>query len=282
MKKLEEFERFQGNLKTMDRVQLSKLKASIVRNGFNAPIFVWKGHNYILDGHQRIFAVKALINRDKMVLENDELPYVEIEADGERQAKEMILTYNSQYGDVSPEALAELLGQIQLPTEELRSFVELPNVDLQEVMFHRTEGPEYQIVQRDMEDSEMQYMASQGGNSIWGVSKAYVRIGRYYFFVDHDMAEEIGLKLKEMGPKAFIKLILPEISGKRSRNIGPVWVLPPASEMAKQAAKRADTMTTEDLKKSEPDYTKRSYREQEVAGRPAVEKTEGVSDSEDK
>jgi len=61
LKDINEFQNFQGNLKELPEIQKNKLKESITRNGFNAPIFTWKGNNYILDGHQRIIAVKELI-----------------------------------------------------------------------------------------------------------------------------------------------------------------------------------------------------------------------------
>ena len=46
---------FQGTLKTISADNLSKLKRSILKYCFTAPIFVWHGVDYhILDGHQRL------------------------------------------------------------------------------------------------------------------------------------------------------------------------------------------------------------------------------------
>jgi len=263
-KKVDEFEHFQGNLKRLSRAQLAKLKASIIRNGFNAPIFVWAGHDYILDGHQRLLAVKSLIN-DGMTLKNNELPYCEIEAATEQQAKEMVLTYNSQYGDVSPEALAELLEGIGLEAESLQKFIALPDIDVHEVMWHMHAGPEYEIVTRDMEETEREYLISQGGNAIWRVSKAYVRIGRYYFFIDHDMAEQIGRMIASKGkgnrgPKWFIQQFFPDLPAKKVRNIGPLWVLPPTGSES-EGAKRADEMTEKEIDETEPQYVKRAKKD---------------------
>ena len=52
---------FQGNLKTLTESNLKKLKKSILKHGFTVPIFVWphRGTNYILDGHQRLQALKS-------------------------------------------------------------------------------------------------------------------------------------------------------------------------------------------------------------------------------
>ena len=60
-KPLKDFENFQGNLKSLPSDKLEKLKTNILKNGFISPIFLWKGNNYILDGHQRITALKSLI-----------------------------------------------------------------------------------------------------------------------------------------------------------------------------------------------------------------------------
>ena len=49
---IRDFKDFQGGLKTISDEAMDKLKQSILRNGFNAPVFLWKGHNLILDGHQ--------------------------------------------------------------------------------------------------------------------------------------------------------------------------------------------------------------------------------------
>ena len=38
LKNINEFENFQGNLKELPEIQKNKLKESITRNGFNAPI----------------------------------------------------------------------------------------------------------------------------------------------------------------------------------------------------------------------------------------------------
>ena len=52
-KELNEFVNFQGGLKELNAKDAGKLKQSIIRNGFTAPIFLWAGRNLILDWHQR-------------------------------------------------------------------------------------------------------------------------------------------------------------------------------------------------------------------------------------
>jgi len=67
---------FQGNLKELRADELEKLKRSILKYGFSFPVFVWQ--SWIMDGHQRIFAVKELLKEGHTI---GDIPVVEIEAD---------------------------------------------------------------------------------------------------------------------------------------------------------------------------------------------------------
>ena len=57
---------FQGELKSITRKNLEKLKSRILKNGFNVPYHIWidkqgkKETYYILDGHQRTKALHEL------------------------------------------------------------------------------------------------------------------------------------------------------------------------------------------------------------------------------
>jgi len=122
---LKQFENFQGNLKEISEEALEKLKNNIIKNGFCAPIFVWSGKKFILDGHQRIIAVKSLIE-DGYVLENNELPYIEIEAKDKKQAAELVLSYNSQYGEITEDGLKEFKDKFELDLSELDNTINIP------------------------------------------------------------------------------------------------------------------------------------------------------------
>lgn len=54
-----DLEAFQGKLKSITEAEFEKLKAAILKYGFSFPVFVWR--KSILDGHQRVQAVKRLI-----------------------------------------------------------------------------------------------------------------------------------------------------------------------------------------------------------------------------
>jgi DNA modification methylase len=120
---IDNFETFQGTLKTLPKDNLKKLKESILRNGFNAPIFLWK--NKVLDGHQRLIAIQSLF-ADGHTLPDNSLPYVEIEADNEQQAAEMLLTYNSQYGEMTDKGLEEYVAYFNLDINELNDITVIP------------------------------------------------------------------------------------------------------------------------------------------------------------
>ena len=54
---------------------VSKLKNSIVNDGFSFPFYLWKNHNYIIDGNGRNIALNELENEGYLI---PELPVVEI------------------------------------------------------------------------------------------------------------------------------------------------------------------------------------------------------------
>jgi hypothetical protein len=109
---------FQGNLKTISRENLDKLKRSILRHGFSAPIFVWRGaDNHILDGHQRL---RALLEFRQEGYNLPLLPVVYIDADSEEHAKEKLLYITSQYGIFDREGLADFTEGLDLSFDGIR------------------------------------------------------------------------------------------------------------------------------------------------------------------
>jgi len=115
---LEDLSNFQGNLKTIKIDNLIKLKESIVNQGFIAPIFVWNSgeENWILDGHQRIKALKSL-EFDEYVI--PPLPVAYIEAGDIKEAKEKLLHITSQHGDFTIAGLDDFLVDAELDLESI-------------------------------------------------------------------------------------------------------------------------------------------------------------------
>lgn len=89
----------QGNLKDLTGANYKKLLNSLKKYGFIVPLFIWKHNNetYFIDGHQRN---RVLLKEN---IKPYELPYIEIQAATEKEAKEKLLVISSQYGKVTRE-----------------------------------------------------------------------------------------------------------------------------------------------------------------------------------
>ena len=89
---------FQGELKELSKENEKKLRNSILKFGFIAPLFVWddKGEWKLLDGHQRL---KTLLKMREEGYDIPLLPVDYIEADSEEDAKRKLLHISSQYGE---------------------------------------------------------------------------------------------------------------------------------------------------------------------------------------
>lgn len=157
VKPMSEFEDFQGDLKDINKSRLDKLKKNILRLGFASPIFIWAGHDYILDGHQRIKALKELLKEgyeyanvttDGQVIKDTQylLPYVNIRAKTQKEAAELILSYNSQYGRIQQAGLIDFGEKYSLDLPELSERVELevdlPKVKKEDIDLNKTNDPE--------------------------------------------------------------------------------------------------------------------------------------------
>ncbi len=108
---------FQGDLKRITKDNLDKLKRSILKHGFTAPIFVWKGvDNHILDGHQRL---KALIELRQEGYNIPLLPVAYIDADDEKHAREKLLYITSQYGEFDFRGIDAFISEAGLEIADL-------------------------------------------------------------------------------------------------------------------------------------------------------------------
>lgn len=135
---IESFNTFQGGLKKLDKKNLKRLKESIIKKGFTAPLFIWKGN--ILDGHQRKTALQSL-SEDGYII--PDVPYVEIEAENEKDAKEILLTYVSQYADVTNSGLEDFIKEAGLNALELDAFT---NLDLGTLIANEAREDDYEPI----------------------------------------------------------------------------------------------------------------------------------------
>ena len=110
---------FQGELKTITDDNLDKLKNSIIKNGFCAPVFVWKNKdkNYLIDGHQRLKALNSLFADGYII---PDIPIVYITADNKKDAKRKLLYISSQYGQFTIDGYADFALDIDIDFNELR------------------------------------------------------------------------------------------------------------------------------------------------------------------
>lgn len=122
---LESIKEFQGDLKSISSINIGKLKKSIKKYGIRFPFFVWSdpsGAAWTLDGHQRIKALRELVAEGEEV---GDVPVVYIDAKNEREAKELILLQNSQYGQMTNESLTDYFTENDLSYDDLSELLAL-------------------------------------------------------------------------------------------------------------------------------------------------------------
>ena len=121
-----ELEAFQGNLVELRQENYDKLRRLIIAKGFRFPVFVW--NNKIIDGHQRLFVLKHLVENEGYLFPHD-VPVCDIEAKDEKEAKELVLIARSEYGDTTDEGLFEFLEVNKLSFDDLKVNLELPGIE---------------------------------------------------------------------------------------------------------------------------------------------------------
>lgn len=121
---------FQGSLKDLTDKAYEKAKQSILDHGFSFAVHVWKnkGHIYILDGHQRIRAVRHMCEFEGYYC--PEIPVVSVQAKTLKQAKLKLLAAASQFGDVNKEGLYEYMTENKITFKELNSFAKFQEFNL--------------------------------------------------------------------------------------------------------------------------------------------------------
>ncbi len=111
----------QGDLKSLSDGNALKLKNSILKYGFSAPIFIWESgiklpkYNCI-DGTQRILVLKILQQEGYKI---PALPVVYIQAKNKKEAMEKLLHITSSYGEFEREGLDAFLLSIDADDELL-------------------------------------------------------------------------------------------------------------------------------------------------------------------
>ena len=125
---IDDLENFQGDLKPITKSELEKLKKSIIKYGFSFPVFVW--NNKILDGHQRLIAVKSLMEDDYTINDNV-LPIVRISAKDEKEAAEKLLLINSRYAKIDQAGFNIYIADFNIDIGEFGGFASIPEVSFE-------------------------------------------------------------------------------------------------------------------------------------------------------
>lgn len=118
---------FQGNLKSLSKDDLEKLKARIQKAGFTAPFHVWKadGKLYLIDGHQRREALMSLATDG---FEVPPLPIDIIEAGTLKEAKEILLSHAAQFGKMEGKGLMDFAAEVDLDLSILEGEFRFPEI----------------------------------------------------------------------------------------------------------------------------------------------------------
>jgi len=128
---LDQLEEFQGDLKSLSKKNFKILKDRIRKYGFDSPLYVWKdeeGKFQILDGHQRFRTIGRMI-KEGFTLPEGKLPVVYILADSVEDAKERLLGYISQFGEIDLQGLHEFTAELNF--DEWKLEIDLPEVNLE-------------------------------------------------------------------------------------------------------------------------------------------------------
>lgn len=126
MMPLNDLEAFQGKLKSITEAEFEKLKSAILKYGFSFPVFVWR--KSILDGHQRVQAVKRLID-DGYALEGGMLPVALIEAKDRKEAAEKLLLINSRYAKIEQDGFDFFMQDFDIDVADMSRLLDIPEID---------------------------------------------------------------------------------------------------------------------------------------------------------
>jgi hypothetical protein len=120
---------FQGDLKDLSAESYQKLKANIIKYGITSPIHVWinEAKTWALDGHQRLRTLTALENEGYTI---PLVPVTFIKADSVKDAKKILLSLTSQYGQINPDGLFEFIQDLGFNTlKDIDDEFRLPEID---------------------------------------------------------------------------------------------------------------------------------------------------------
>lgn len=125
---ISEFNELQGDLKSISREALDKLRTSILTYGIIYPFHAWRdktGKVWIVDAHQRTKAVRELLEAGHTC---DKIPTTFIEAKSKKDAAEKLLILNSKYAKITEDGLENFVFENEL---DLTSLDDMLDIDIE-------------------------------------------------------------------------------------------------------------------------------------------------------
>ena len=139
----------QGELKYLSKENYTKLKTSIVENGFYIPMFIWEDprdeSKYIIDGHGR---QKVMMGEG---WGDTKVPYIKIEAADYDAARARLLEVTSQYGTITEDGYNDFI-------------VGLEHIDISNIHFDALDysfAPEAFVEHNPEQDEELASMVDE-------------------------------------------------------------------------------------------------------------------------
>lgn len=121
----------QGNLKELSERDYKSLRKEILDTGFAFTPHIWRDSKkkyHLIDGHQRIRAVKTMVEKEGFSCAP--IPCSIVEANDIKEAKRRVLQGTSQYGRMTEDGLYEFANNAELSLKELTDNFRLPDVDM--------------------------------------------------------------------------------------------------------------------------------------------------------